>query len=170
MSALTYASVDRLLKDLGLVQDAAGFHGTLCGRLCLEAARGQSGASDQPLLEQLRDESLHSFHDIEAGFQPLLPEDGAALGDRVAALAQWCSGFVYGLGSVGGLDLRSMSEDAREMVSDMTEISRANLTPQGTSEGDEQAYAEILEYVRVGAQLVFLESREARQDAPPTLH
>lgn len=168
---MTYAAVDDLLQRLGLVQDAAEFHGALCGRLCAVAEGEMDEVAGQPLLQALRDQSLHDLKDIGAGFQPLLPEDDAELSGRVEALAQWCAGFVFGLGSVPGFDLSALSGDAREMVSDMTEISRAETAPRDDAESDEEAYAEILEYVRVGAQLVFMETRSLLGgQSGPTLH
>jgi hypothetical protein len=97
----------------------------------------------------------------ELGFNPLLPDDEIALVERVAALAQWCDGFVGGLG-LGGLDdEHGLSETGREAVEDLGRIARTELTLDG-DEADESAFVEVLEFVRIGAILVYEELRATR--------
>jgi len=93
------------------------------------------------------------------GFEPLLPDDAVPLRLRVDALASWCGGFLYGLSAHRKLDLRSMSEEARETLRDFTDFTQAGFDSGGDLETEEAAYAELVEYVRVGAQLLFLELR-----------
>ena len=180
MSAYDYAQCEYALRSLGLTQPAAEYHGILCGMLChgevsdpalgLEAlgnANPAAAAGAQGQLRELRSHSLGSLHDAESGFVPLLPEDEAPLPQRVEALAQWCAGFLYGLASKPGLQLETLSAEARELVEDFTQISGAGLGDDDQSQGEteEQAYAELVEYVRVGVQLIFLELRPM-QHAP----
>ena len=93
------------------------------------------------------------LHDEEMGFELWLPSDDDSLEVRTIALAQWCSGFLAGLGSGGQLD--ALSDEAREAIDDLQQIARAELSaPQdgvAESEEDESAYAEIVEYVRIVA-------------------
>ncbi len=171
VSDMTYAALDEVLRRLDVEQSAAEFHGAMCGRLCVAADELPEALPEEPLLQRLRDQSLASFNDPGAGFHPLLPSDDAALADRVEALGQWCTGFLFGLGSESQTDLTALSADAQEMVADLNEIGHAGITPAANTEDDEVAYAEIVEYVRVGAQLVFLEARGLRNgSATPTLH
>ena len=65
------------------------------------------------------------------------------------ALAQWCSGFLAGLGSSGDETLKAMSDEANDALKDMQQISTADVTDTAESEEDEIAYAEIVEYVRI---------------------
>lgn len=163
-----YRELERALHHMGVTQGAAEFHGTVCGRLCAapegevstEAGQGAGDANtgnDHELMQQVRDEALDGLIDAELGFNPLLPDDEQRLSLRVEALAQWCSGFVYGLASVEDVDLEELSAEVQEVVRDLTQISRAGLSPDADVETDEQAYAEIVEYVRIGAQLIFME-------------
>ncbi len=187
MDVTDYAQCEHAIRSLGLTQPAAEYHGILCGMLCRGAvddpalgleplSEASSGATPvaRDWLRELRSYSLTRLHDAESGFLPLLPEDSAALPQRVEALAQWCAGFLFGLASQPGLQLESMSAEARELVEDFTQISRAGLADDEQAEGEteEQAYTELVEYVRVGVQLIFLELRP-RQHAPAvstTLH
>jgi len=163
-----YRELEQALHHMGVTQGAAEFHGIVCGRLCaapedevaIEAGQGAGDANiddEHELMQQVRDEALNGLIDAELGFNPLLPDDEQRLSLRVEALAQWCSGFIYGLASVEDVDLDALSAEVQEVVRDLTQISRAGLSPDADIETDEQAYAEIVEYVRIGAQLVFME-------------
>ena len=116
--------------------------------------------------------------DDELSFQPLMPDDNAELPERAAALSQWCDGFVFGLalaeGSPAAPDVvanasgkalpasiqPAMSKETSEVVEDFIEISRVAQDAErsgdsGTEEDD--AYHELLEYVRVATMLLYTE-------------
>jgi len=157
-----YEGLRRALSDAGSVQEPAEIHGTLCGIACLGGG-GAAEMLDEPVrqvlsnrLGQLNAALQAELQDPAMTFQPLLPDDEETpLETRVSALAHWCEGFLYGIGGAGGLNLEKLSEQVREIVRDFTELSKATV-----DEGEETAeadYAELVEYVRVGAQLIFLE-------------
>jgi uncharacterized protein YgfB (UPF0149 family) len=166
-----YERLDEALARIGYVDAAAEYHGTLCGSLSVKApaeintlqllnsgerpplhADSQSAAT----LSQLRQQALASLQDSDMAFQPLLPDDETALVPRVRALVSWCEGFLYGLASKPGLDLQRCSEELREIVQDFTEFTRAAVGDEDP-DIEETAYTELFEYVRVGAQLIFME-------------
>jgi uncharacterized protein YgfB (UPF0149 family) len=146
--------------------ELAECHGLMCGLLC----RGAIGSAsdllthlaamkllvDPPaalagILGEACESTVRQLDDEELGFALWLPDDDDPLEERTVCLGQWCSGFLAGLGSGGQLD--KLSDDAREAVTDLLEISRVEATsgsglPQGGEE-EEAAYAEIVEYVRV---------------------
>ncbi len=78
-------------------------------------------------------------------FNPLLPDDEEVLVNRLMALKQWCQGFLYGLGRVYQQPIRT--KDAQEILKDMTEFTRLDVNAE-EGEEEEQAYAEISEYLR----------------------
>lgn len=179
--AYDHGAVQAALRDLHRGGDAAEFHGSLCGALCVQRAdevdllqlldAGVPPRSRAPeLLKALRDQTLSALQDEDLGFAPLLPEDDAALAERVHALALWCQGFLYGLSRRAGFDPASMGGDAREVVEDFAELTRAGLDAAEDTEIEEGAYAELVEYVRVGAQLVYMELRPAPTPDPQDSH
>src|SRR5699024_10455350 len=94
--------------------------------------------------------------------------DESALETRVYALSRWCSGFLFGLASQAGdgaeFDLSRLSGEASEVVKDLTELSRVGLTEEDSrGEAAEADYAELVEYTRVGVQMIFMELRPKRQ-------
>lgn len=178
---IDYDALELALSDAGGVDDPSEVHGTLCGVLCRddEAAAELLVEEDvvsgmRQTLATLRQSTLAELVDPGMGFEPLLPEDARTpLMDRVDALARWCAGFVYGVASRGDLDYKTLSGEVQEVVRDLTELSKVGWTEEeGSQEQGESDYAELVEYVRVGVQLVFLELRsgQADGDAPARLH
>ena len=169
-------------------------HGGMCGLLCaagvsavpawVEECLGD-GDSVEGALEaarhQLRELELYSWRSLSASgleFYPLLPDDDAALGERVGALALWCHGFLLGLGLAGfSLDAEEAGAPAtqlEEIVSDFSEISRAAVDADEFDNENEAdfALAELVEYVRVSVQIVFeeLEPKRATGPGATTIH
>ena len=64
-------------------------------------------------------------------------------------------------------DASELPGEVGEIVRDLTEISRADVDDARRHESNESAYAELVEFVRVGVQLVFEELRRARPRAAP---
>lgn len=174
MSARSLPDFDRTLQLSEGRLDAAELsecHGLLCGLVCRESSRTANEFLEQLSAMQLvvkPGQALHSalaeawrstveqMEDEDMGFTLWLPDDEEPLEGRTAALAQWCSGFLAGLGSAGPLD--ALSSEASEAIADLQEIARAELSPadEGTPAGedDEAAFVEIVEYVRVVALMM----------------
>lgn len=182
----TYDLLAQALVTLGIEADAAQYHGALCGALCVQPAAGVElagllgdavgpGLDAQSLdtLRTLRDVAAEDLLDESMSFMPLLPPDDAALTVRVQALASWCDGFLFGLVTRRSIDFSQCSAEAQEILRDFTELTRAALGEGDDFETEESAYTELVEYIRVGAQLIYMELRHppADPDAPSqTLH
>ena len=63
-----------------------------------------------------------------------------------------------------GPGLMEVSDDLSEIVTDIGEISRANVSTDGEDEIEENSYAEIVEFVRVAVLLVQEELKGPRED------
>ena len=173
---LRYDELADALSRLGFKQDAAEYHGALCGALCvreaseidplklLEGADGTDGGDAAQALTRLRGESADSFLDSQLGFEPLLPDDEEELTHRVRALGAWCEGFLFGLSSGKALSMNTCSPEMKEIVRDFTEFTRAGIGDDEDAELEENAYAELVEYIRVGAQLIYMELHERTPD------
>mgnify|MGYP000123110895 CR=1 FL=1 len=166
-----FDAIERGLRQAESVQSPSEAHGTLTGLLCIDNDTTGGNAVedvDSKMLDQamdaLREMTLNGLYDPECGFTPLLPGDDVALDTRVQALADWSAGFLYGLSVGGTFNPDNLSQQSRELVEDLTELSRADLTSEddetGTAEAD---YMELVEYVRVAAQTLFLEFRPKRE-------
>ena len=161
-----YTELDVALTASGIPSSAAEIHGTITGILCADPAvvpkQGVTavrdnlenfGQSSMDFLEEIFTLTVESLKDDQFGFFLLLPSDDTALDFRAEALAAWCRGFLYGYGLMGE---KSLSRQSREILHDLAEISR--LDPSVEGEEDENAYTELVEFVRVGTQLLNAES------------
>jgi uncharacterized protein YgfB (UPF0149 family) len=108
------------------------------------------------VLGELFESTSRQLADEEMGFTLWLPDDEESLEERTIALAQWCMGFLTGLASGGQFE--TLSEEASEAIEDLQQIARAELTAAengvADNEDDEQALAEIIEYVRIVALMM----------------
>jgi uncharacterized protein len=119
------------------------------------------------MIERVFTATATSFGEQGMEFEPLLPDDEQPLNGRANALALWCTGFLYGLGTGHISDLEALNGDVGEIVRDFTEISRATGDDADADESNEQAYAELVEFIRVAAQVVFEELLPLRSQAYP---
>ncbi len=144
--------------------ELAECHGVACGLLCRQADAGvdvfvglldmlelvsSPGTGLKISLQELLSSTREQLVDEDMAMNLWLPGDGEALEDRTAALAQWCSGFLAGLGSSGDDMLQTLSDDATEALRDLQQIAAADVTDTRGSEEDENAFVEIVEYIRV---------------------
>jgi uncharacterized protein YgfB (UPF0149 family) len=163
------AAVADALHATGLAIDPSELHGSLCGyvsgggdgdaddwlqRLQLDADVAPS--SDEALagsvLDQLRTATLAQFAAQDFGFELLLPTDDAPLAERANALIDWCRGFLGGFG-LAAPPADALSGESAEALEDIGRIAASDLAYDG-SEADEDALAEIVEFVRVAALLL----------------
>lgn len=178
----SFASVQGALDHAGSGADAAELHGSLCGFVCAcgNAARvpwlaslGEEGAlqaAGPELLGELAAVTWEALEQGNMGFTPLLPEDSETLNRRADSLAHWCQGFTGGLASGllaggGGADLPGGVTG--EILADLSELARAAFAAdeaaEDAGEGAEEAYAELVEFVRVSVQLLFEELTPLRE-------
>ena len=183
---LRYDQLAEALARLGYAQNAAEYHGALCGALCVKEAedidplsvlerQGQSAEGEQAAAQTLRalcGQSDDAFSTGQMTFKPLLPDDEEDLPRRVEALSAWCEGFLFGLSTGRPLNMKQCSAELKEIVRDFTEFTHAGVTEEEDGELEETAYAELVEYIRVGAQLVYMELHEGAPEVrrAPSVH
>jgi yecA family protein len=178
-----YMQLERLLRQDGAVIGAAEAHGMLCGLLCgvgtpnIEVWIRQLLGDDQAaadlsqrsvgLLKALAEDCQRMLESGQMDFVLLLPGDEEPLADRVEALADWCQGFLFGLGSSRPRDsLAVLTADEREVLEDLSQISKVDVDEE-VEEVQESAYMELTEYVRVAVQTLYDEFAAQRQDDSP---
>lgn len=174
---ISYPGLQRLLAQAHAVSDAAEAHGTLAGALCaaspytfedwlaeiLPDGRATEGVADA--LRTVFDATVDALQGQQMEFQPLVPDDDDHLADRVTALGEWCHGFLYGLGTGQLRDLDAAGGEVGEVLRDFTEITHVTLEGDEGNDSSEEDYAQLVEFVRVGVQLVY-EQLEPLRDVP----
>ena len=194
--AIDHSQLDDALKRCGSSWNAGQAHGLLCGRLAVAGADGATRwfaqvleetdpnnalrAECESMLDALCAITWRQLVERQSEFELLLPDDSETTGSRTEAMAQWCEGFLHGLVSEKHserLKERLAAEPLADIVRDMLQITRAASDEEADKEGEESAYAELVEYLRVAAQLAYEELEEFRTpeedvlpDESETLH
>jgi uncharacterized protein len=168
MIHVTFAEIASVLSSSGSAVPAAESHGCLCGALCssndysldqwldeLVAREDRAAdAGNEQALGLLFADTVEALRGGDMDFHPLLPDDDTQLEQRAAALAQWCQGFLYGFGTGRAAKLDRLPPAVDEILRDLTQIGRATADVGEGGEEEEEAYSEVVEYLRVGVQLI----------------
>lgn len=180
----------RLLSSAGIAHSPSELHGVICGLLATGQGRErpsllatlavhveQPASLPEPLsaaLMDCRDVAQAGFSGAGLELALLLPPDDEELGLRVAALAQWCEGFLVGFGTgAAGISDSALSPGIQEALSDLAAISQVE-TPE--EEGDEQEHLleEVAEHCRMSALMIYTDlvmkpaSAETKKETPKT--
>lgn len=164
---MDYPELSQTLRQQEFAQDAAEYHGILCGLLCLQEQVPvdlglNEGVAGDAVLLTFQTEVRAKLEDDQMGFKPLLPADDRPLQERGEALAQWSAGFLYGLGASPGFSPDKTSESVQEALRDLAAFSQAHADLEAGGEAEEKAWAELVEYLRVIVQVIYLELRGAQ--------
>jgi yecA family protein len=171
-----YEQASAAIELAGIEVGLSEIHGTVCGVLASAAsdtadwlAAVLGGDSDRvqdlpkpvsALLFDLFQQTRKSLTEEEFGLYLLLPGSEHGIVDRTEAIAAWCRGFLLGLAEGGLTDFSVLSNEAREALEDLIDIAEV-MAEDEADEQQEQALAEVEEYVRIAVQLVFDERRRA---------
>jgi len=189
-------ALEDALSRCGASWDAAQTHGLLTGRLAvsgvaagpdwlLQVLEGTDEsnaqrAACQQMLDTLYQATYWELSERLSEFMPLLPDDQTDAALRTVAMAHWSEGFLHGLVSAqhgNALRDRLAAEPLADIIRDILQITRAELDEATDAETNEAAYAELVEFLRVAAQLAYEEladirdaNRQSKTDSPDTMH
>jgi len=181
---IDHDALDNALRRCGSSWDASQTHGLLSGQLAISGAESGFGwltqvlegtqqadgdrAECEAMLSALFESTYRQLAERLSAFEPLLPGDSDSTAVRAVALAHWCEGYLHGLVSTShaeALKARLAAAPLADIIKDMLEITRASAEDDADEESDERAYTEIVEYLRVAAQLVYEELAEFRNES-----
>lgn len=179
-----------LCLQMGCFQSPSVFHGVLVGQLCstqpLSAAhwellfgqllgeQQQLDANGKALAQQLLQQTQESLSDGQLNFEPLLPGELYELEERFAALIKWIQGFRKSL-KAAGIKPEQLSKEAAEGLDDLVNIEKQASTQLQASEDNEKDLTELVEFVRLLAIMIYLETHPGQPQVEqpqeqPTLH
>jgi uncharacterized protein len=187
---IDHNELDAALRRCGSTWNAGQTHGLLCSRLALAGGDGASRWLAQVLqdtdpentlrteceamLDALCTATWQQLSQRQSDFMLLLPDDDDSALVRTEAMGQWCEGFLHGLVSeTHGDKLRERlaSDPLSDIIKDLLEITRATVGDEADEQGTENAFANLVEYLRVAAQLTYEELAEFREpDSTPPRH
>jgi len=106
-------------------------------------------------------------HDAPLQLTLLLPQDILVDAARLAAVRDWCQGFLFGFGLGGAALAGRLSQSARDLLRDITEFTRLDTENVENTEENQAALIEIEEYLREGVMLIRDElGNERASDGP----
>lgn len=168
---ISYEAVDDTLLKLEAINEASEAHGALCGMICISGAGdiknwlthilGDVDANDVELsgsenvLQALHNKTVSELTQQDYALELLLHSDDDPLNIRIDDLCNWCQGFLYGLSVAGLTDIKKLPNEASEILQDMVDISKAGYDSEDEEEENEAAFAEIVEYLRIGVYLIY---------------
>ena len=176
-----YEPLNDALKRAGSSWDAAQAHGLLAGRLAVGGAAagpdwlGQVMEGTDPsnvlpkecaaLLNEIFQSTERHFSERLSQFMPLLPSENESRAARTEAIGHWSEGYLHGLVSSEHsepMKKRLAAEPVAGIIKDLLAITQATVEDDSDREEDEAAYTEIVEYIRVAAQIVYEELASMR--------
>lgn len=161
MSPSDYPEWSAALATAGLGLTPAELHGSITGYLCagwdgdsggllaaleLEGAGATVPGSLQRLLDRTAPRLARRLRDGDP--VPLLLPAGP-LQARADALVEWCRGFLGGLGLTGVAQEALRAAGVGDVLDDFAHIAAA---PLACEEGDEEALADVLDFVQAGVR------------------
>ncbi len=182
--SLSYDLITNALQQHNVIVDASEIHGILCGMLAggmniddtewsktLNDIINQGDAIAEPAQNHITTMfNLVCQQFIEADFalRLCLPDDDQTINVRGKALVNWVNGFLVGFG-LHQNDLTNCSPEAKEALEDFADIAKLD-EEMDDDEESEQAFFEVIEYVRISAMLCFNEMGksliDSRQQSP----
>lgn len=175
--------LSQLLQRAGVPMSAAEIHGVASGLLCALAEDVQGDWQQALYSEADMDDALvqecrvatdallaataEQLQDDEAfSFDLCLPDEDD-LPAYAAGLRDWCQGFLYGVGVAAPDAQAGLSEDGREALHDMAEISKLDVGAVTGGEQEAAALAEVEEYLKIAALTVRQDRLSAAQGEQP---
>jgi uncharacterized protein YgfB (UPF0149 family) len=163
----SYEALDLALNETSLKIHPSQIHGLVCGILSggpkdhavwdKWLASENELANVHKILQDLFEGSARQLDAFLFEFQLMLPEDNEELSVRAEALTLWCQGYLTGL-KLAAVQIEGRAPgESTEAIQDLIEIAKMHYEDVVSSEEDEVAYVELVEYVRMAVILIYEE-------------
>lgn len=180
-----FKTIEKAVSGLSLKVHASEIHGVLSGFICV----GMVNLAEQYIQQLIEDVDIakneaeirqlaallqvvyQQMSTMTFDFHLLLPDDDAPLADRAKAMSLWCHGYSDAF-LQSGVDITELkTEEARDALYHITEVSQLDYESLSISEDDEKSYMELYEYVRMAILMIHTEvTQKASVDDNKTVH
>lgn len=185
---MDFQQLKEVLEPYAELESPSFIQGMLIGLICvdneIQEAVWIKKIIEEAQIKKIKESFLKSLHELfletnkglnGSGFELnlCLPDDSEGVIWRAAMVGQLCEGVLYGIGLAGGLNEmeQKLSDEVREVVNDLGEIARIDLTSlqdlKQEAEQVENDLAEIEEFVKVGVLMLNEEMNPTQ--APPIM-
>ena len=162
----------------------AELHGLACGVLAagfqpkpLQWLQQAASYAEEPRLKTASTPLIELFSTSQTQllegdfeFQLCLPDDELyGLPERSESLARWCQGFLHGFAAIQS----PLSEEDREVLGDLTEISRLGFNQEDADNDEDEHegyYAELTEFVRMAVISLYMDHNRSQEKAEGKNH
>lgn len=181
---MDYTEAEALLMRTDCHYTPAEVQGVVCGMLAINLNSevlawvkyiidnfDEQNVLHQDIKNELKvfwDDIRSEMLDASLAFGLLLPDDNEALEDRVDAMQEWIEGFLMGIALAGVQELDQLPEDSKELVDDFLSISKEKQLDMSNTEESEEAYLQLVEYLRMGTIVIMDECQPKNEGS--TLH
>mgnify|MGYP006074167095 CR=1 FL=1 len=166
-----YDEMVALIEALSLKIHVSEVHGAISGFLCV-GSNDEAASYIQELIED-KDVTCFEFEirtlvnlltvvhkqlsTLTFDFELLVPNDEALLSERAKAVSLWCHGFSDSF-LESGMDVSQFkTEEARDALYHITEVSQLDYEELNIAEEDEKAFMELYEYIRMAVLMMHTE-------------
>lgn len=178
MSSCDHKNLTQLFHTIALDPTPSEAQGTICGMLSVQLdhiARqcdslwfeqtdmlSADVKACQTSIQHLIQVTGQQLASDEMNLVLCLPDDASDIRSRMHALIEWCEGFLFGVGLAGSDSTKDLSAEPADALRDFMEITRMDADIANAGEEDEQALAEVIEHVRIGAYMIFEDLRHGK--------
>lgn len=178
MNTIDHDELDGALYEADLDVGASFCHGLLSAYHCVKgqasdlsvaacikqiAAQDTIAPNARRQLHALAHQVVAALNSPDLDYHLLLRTDEDSVSDQAQDVAEWCQGFLQGVGLAGDQDIKG---DMREFLTDVVAISSLDEEMREVDEttaDDEGDLIEIIEYLRVGVLNLYEELNPVTQ-------
>lgn len=175
---LSFEILDYALRQAGSYIGAAEVHGLQTGMLCGKVFNWEKPLIQelggvilsQELLKQLNYLYMYTSYQLQSfdfSLDLLLPNNQTNIISRARALADWCRGFLCGLGLAGIQENIVTSSMAKKAIKDLSYIAYIEAVDDELLEEQEKAFFELIEYIKVAVQTIQVDLKVERKNYIP---
>jgi uncharacterized protein YgfB (UPF0149 family) len=160
-SASSTSDLSGLALNVALGISPSELHGTVCGLAAagvdetiapaLVDLLGEQVLTDGEAVSAFVNAAVAAFIADDLSFELLLPDDDDPVAERATALANWCAGFLSGLGM--RVEGDALPEEIMEILRDLAAIAQVEDEVDGSEDAERDLF-ELHEYVKVAVLLV----------------
>lgn len=165
MGNLNYNNCEEIFLELNTDYSVSYSHGMLCGFFCIRDSVDVElwlseilsiDVTDVSKIDNFADicvifnNTKEQLNDANLNFSILIADDSQSLSQQAITVADWCQGFLIGIGLS---NMESQEQELMDAIKDISEISKLHTDIMDNNDNANQL-TEIIEFVRMTVLLI----------------